>query len=62
MRATLGIEGSDIDTIWRPSSVYQVTLAYVSSSPIDGSDKRRFFAVLHIPPIDSRVALGELLF
>lgn len=27
--------------------------AYAWSSPIDGSDKRRFFAVLHVPPIDS---------
>lgn len=30
--------------------------AYAWSSPVDGSDKRRFFAVLHIPPIDSPVA------
>jgi hypothetical protein len=29
------------------------TRAYAWSSPIEGSDKRRFFAVLHIPPIDS---------
>lgn len=27
--------------------------AYAWSSPIDGSDKRRFFAVLHVPPITS---------
>lgn len=25
--------------------------AYAWSSPIEGSDKRRFFAVLHLPPI-----------
>ena len=25
--------------------------AYAWSSPIEGSDKRRFFAVLHVPPI-----------
>jgi hypothetical protein len=31
----------------------KATRAYAWSSPIDGSDKRRFFAVLHIPPIDS---------
>lgn len=31
------------------------TRAYAWSSPIDGSDKRRFFAVLHIPPITSPV-------
>lgn len=29
--------------------------AYAWSSPIDGSDKRRFFAVLHVPPIQSPV-------
>jgi len=29
--------------------------AYAWSSPIEGSDKRRFFAVLHIPPITSPV-------
>ncbi len=27
--------------------------AYASSSPIEGSDKRRFFAVLHQPPVTS---------
>lgn len=30
-------------------------LAYAWSSPIDGSDKRHIFAVLHIPPIVSPV-------
>ena len=25
--------------------------AYAWSSPIEGSDKRRFFAVLHLPPV-----------
>jgi hypothetical protein len=29
------------------------TRAYAWSSPIEGSTKRRFFAVLHIPPIVS---------
>jgi len=29
------------------------THAYAWSSPIEGSTKRRFFAVLHQPPIDS---------
>jgi hypothetical protein len=29
--------------------------AYAWSSPIEGSDKRRFFAVLHLPPIQSPV-------
>jgi hypothetical protein len=27
--------------------------AYAWSSPIEGSEKRRFFAVLHLPPITS---------
>ena|ERR1700737_1418042 len=31
----------------------KATRAYAWSSPIKGSDKRRFFAVLHIPPIMS---------
>ena len=29
------------------------TRAYAWSSPIEGSSKRRFFAVLHHPPVDS---------
>lgn len=29
--------------------------AYAWSSPIEGSDKRRFFAVLHVPPVTSPV-------
>jgi hypothetical protein len=29
--------------------------AYAWSSPIEGSEKRRFFAVLHLPPITSLV-------
>jgi len=28
-------------------------MAYAWSSPIEGSDKRRFFAVLHQPPVTS---------
>jgi hypothetical protein len=31
------------------------TKAYAWSSPIEGSDKRRFFAVLHQPPVSSPV-------
>lgn len=31
------------------------TRAYAWSSPIEGSDKRRMFAVLHIPPITSPI-------
>ena len=33
----------------------KVNKANAWSSPIDGSDKRRFFAVLHLPPITSSV-------
>jgi hypothetical protein len=31
------------------------TMAYAWSSPIKGGDKRRFYAVLHVPPIASPV-------
>lgn len=31
----------------------QTDKCYAWSSPIDGSTKRRYYAVLHIPPIDS---------
>jgi hypothetical protein len=33
----------------------QARKAYARSSPIEGSDKRRFFAVLHMPPVTSPV-------
>jgi hypothetical protein len=33
----------------------KATKAYAWSSPIEGSDNRRFFAVLHVPPITSPV-------
>ena len=29
------------------------TKAYAWSSPIEGSTKRRYYAVLHIPPVDA---------
>src|SRR5574340_589417 len=31
----------------------KATKAYAWSSPIEGSTKRRYYAVLHVPPIDS---------
>jgi hypothetical protein len=37
------------DLIGHPTA----TRAYAWSSPIEGSDKRRFFAVLHQPPVTS---------
>ena len=55
-------ETFDGATVWEGVVfVFQVhghpktTKAYAWSSPIEGSDKRRFFAVLHIPPIVSPV-------
>jgi hypothetical protein len=53
-------ETTDGKTIWE-GKVHIFALAgnklarraYAWSSPIEGSTKRRFFAVLHIPPIDS---------
>jgi hypothetical protein len=33
----------------------KATTAYAWSSPIKGSTKRRFFAVLHLPPVTSPV-------
>ncbi len=33
----------------------KATRAYSWSSPIEGSEKRRFFAVLHIPPVTSPI-------
>ncbi len=33
----------------------KATMAYAWSSPIEGSNKRRFFAALHVPPITSPV-------
>lgn len=48
------------ETVWSGTvSVFsiedhpQATKAYAWSSPIEGSTKRRYYAVLHIPPVDS---------
>jgi len=47
-------------TVWSGAvSVYELkghpkaTRAYAWSSPIEGSTKRRYYAVLHVPPVDS---------
>jgi hypothetical protein len=47
-------------TVWSGTvSVFDIqghpkaTRAYAWSSPIEGSTKRRYYAVLHIPPVDS---------
>lgn len=42
--------------IFRINGHPQANQAYAWSSPIEGGDKRRFFAVLHQPPITSPVA------
>ena len=39
--------------IFEPAGHPTATRAYAWSSPIEGSTKRRFFAVLHQPPVDS---------
>jgi hypothetical protein len=48
------------NTVWEGAvHVFQIhghpkaSKAYAWSSPIEGSDKRRFFAVLHLPPVTS---------
>jgi hypothetical protein len=50
------------DTVWEGAvhvfdleNNAKATRAYAWSSPIEGSDKRRFFAVLHMGPIKSPV-------
>lgn len=55
-------ETTDGKTVWEGTvSVFNLTgnpkvaRAYAWSSPIEGSTKRRFFAVLHTPPITSPV-------
>ena len=53
-------EGFGDNTVWegvvhifKIYGNHKATEAYAWSSPIEGSDKRRFFAVLHVPPITS---------
>ena len=55
-------ETSEGKTVWEGVvHVFQIhghpkaSQAYAWSSPIEGSDKRRFFAVLHVPPVTSPV-------
>lgn len=54
------IEKFGADTVWEGVvAVFAIRghdkadKAYAWSSPIDGSEKRRFYAVLNIPPVDS---------
>lgn len=53
-------ETQGADTVWEGVvHVFEIygnakaTTAYAWSSPIEGSDKRRFFAVLHTGPVKS---------
>lgn len=54
------IEKFGSDTVWEGTvSIFELkghpkaTKCYAWSSAIDGSIKRRYYAVLHIPPVDS---------
>jgi hypothetical protein len=44
---------SGVVSVFRLEGHPQATKCYAWSSPIEGSTKRRYYAVLHIPPIDS---------
>lgn len=44
---------SGVVSVFEISGHFQATKCYAWSSPIEGSTKRRYYAVLHIPPIDS---------
>lgn len=56
-RVTESFEG---DLVWE-GTVYvfeiedhpKANLAYAWSSSVEGSDKRKFYAVLHVPPVES---------
>lgn len=54
------LENFGTDTVWEGTvSIFELkghpnaTKCYAWSSPIEGSVKRRYYAVLNIPPIDS---------
>ena len=44
---------SGVVSIFKLEGHSQADKCYAWSSPIEGSTKRRYYAVLHIPPIDS---------
>jgi len=44
---------SGIISVFTLTGYPQAKKCYAWSSPIEGSTKRRYYAVLHIPPIDS---------
>jgi hypothetical protein len=56
----LSIEKFGLDILWEGTvSIFELkghpkaTRCYAWSSPMDESSKRRYYAVLHIPPVDS---------
>ena len=60
IEATPVVETFQQETVWQGIvHVFDLTghptatRCYAWSSPVEGSDKRRFFAVLHCPPISS---------
>jgi hypothetical protein len=60
MEDVVVVEKFGKETVWSGTvSVYELkghpkaTKAYAWSSPLEGSTKRRYYAVLHIPPVDS---------
>jgi hypothetical protein len=57
---TLVIEKFNSEIVWEGTvSIFELkghlkaTRCYAWSSPIEGSTKRRYYTVLHIPPVDS---------
>jgi hypothetical protein len=44
---------SGVVSVFEIKGHLQATKCYAWSSPIEGSTKRRYFAVLHVPPVDS---------
>ena len=59
-KSVLVKEAFEGQTVWQGKvHVFSLTdhpttdKCYAWSSPVDGSKKRKFYAVLHIPPVDS---------
>jgi hypothetical protein len=44
---------SGVVSVFEIKGYQKATKCYAWSSPIEGSTKRRYYAVLHVPPIDS---------
>lgn len=63
------VETANVTETWQGKTVWNGTVhvfhlaghelskrAYAWSEPVDGSDRRTFYAVLHVPPVDSAKA------